>query len=65
MRRTYLFAAVLCALVSAACFLVFQATPATLDAQGFLHEPFGLLPVGWLFGFVGALLLLLAMLRRQ
>ena len=65
MHRTYLVAAVLCALVSAACFLVFQATPATLDAQGFLHEPFELLPVGWLFGFVGALLLLLARLRRQ
>lgn len=65
MHRTYLVAAVLCALVSAACFLVFQATPATLDSQGFLHEPFGLLPLGWLFGFVGALLLVLAMLRRK
>jgi hypothetical protein len=65
MRRPYLVAAVVCALVSVACFLGFKATPATLDAQGFLHEPFGLLPLGWFFGFGGALLLLLAMLRRK
>ncbi len=65
MRRAGLVGGLLAGLASAACFLVFNATPATLDAQGVLHEPFGLLPVGWLCGGLAVLLLALARVFRK
>ncbi|MEY2752029.1 MAG: hypothetical protein RLZZ550_2000 [Verrucomicrobiota bacterium] len=65
MRRSLVIAALLAGLGSAACFLGFRATPATLDAQGVLHEPFGLLPVGWLCGGLAVLLLALARVFRK
>ncbi|MGX5834717.1 DUF3955 domain-containing protein [Aeromonas piscicola] len=34
-----------------------------VDSQGYLHEPFGLLPIGFLFIFIGILLALLSVLR--
>ncbi|MDM5131126.1 DUF3955 domain-containing protein [Aeromonas piscicola] len=34
-----------------------------VDSQGYLHEPFGLLPIGFLFIFMGILLALLSVLR--
>jgi hypothetical protein len=35
----------------------------TIDEQGFLHEPFGLLPIGWLLIFVGAVMAIIAGIR--
>lgn len=46
------------------CFLVFNLLGTTVDAQGFLHEPFALLPLGYLLLFTGMVLSLLPLLRR-
>ncbi|MFD0326089.1 MULTISPECIES: DUF3955 domain-containing protein [Lysobacter] len=45
------------------CLLAFGLIGSTIDEQGFLHEPFALLPIGWLLIFAGALLAILAGLR--
>lgn len=65
MHRTYLAAAVVCALLSALCFVGFKATPATVDANGVLHEPFGLIPLGYLCALLAVVSLGLAWLRRK
>jgi cell division protein FtsX len=65
MRRACLVGGLLAGLASAACFLVFNATPATVDAQGVLHEPFGLVPLGYLFALLAVLSFGVAWLRRQ
>ena len=41
-----------------ACLFMFKSIGSTLDEQGVLHEPFPLLPIGWLFilGGIGSLL---------
>jgi cell division protein FtsX len=65
MRRAGLVAGLLAGLAASACFLGFRATPATLDAQGVLHEPFGLLPLGYLFVLLAAVSFAVAWLRRQ
>ncbi len=65
MRRAGLVGGLLAGLASAACFLVFNATPATLDAQGVLHEPFGLVPLGYLFALLAVVSFGVAWLRRQ
>lgn len=36
-----------------------------VDADGFLHEPFGLIPLGYLSGFLGAILLVVGFIRRR
>ena len=38
------------------CFVAFNLLGSTLDAQGFLHEPFALLPLGYLLLFTGMVL---------
>lgn len=45
------------------CFLAFNLVGSTLDAQGMLHEPFALLPLGYLLIFMGLGLDLLPALR--
>ncbi|WP_323950769.1 DUF3955 domain-containing protein [Aeromonas caviae] len=45
-------------------FLAFNLLGSTLDAQGFLHEPFALLPLGYLLLFTGMVLTLIPLLRR-
>lgn len=65
MRRTYLAAAVVCALLSALCFLGFKTTPATLDANGVLHEPFGLIPLGYLCTLLAVVSFGVACWRRK
>ena len=37
------------------CLLLFLAYGSTLDENGFLHEAFALLPIGYLLLFVGAI----------
>ncbi|MFM5147712.1 DUF3955 domain-containing protein [Aeromonas rivipollensis] len=46
------------------CFVAFNLLGTTVDAQGFLHEPFALQPLGYLLLFTGMVLSLLPLLRR-
>lgn len=39
-------------LCGAACWGVFNLIGSTVDGQGFLREPFFLIPFGWLFFFL-------------
>ncbi|MGY4108532.1 DUF3955 domain-containing protein [Aeromonas encheleia] len=41
----------------------FQLIGSYVDSQGYLHEPFGLLPIGFLFIFMGTLLALFGTFR--
>jgi hypothetical protein len=36
-----------------------------VDADGFLHEPFGLIPLGWLSGLAGVALVAIGLFRRR
>ena len=44
--------------IGMACLFSFKSIGSTIDENGFLHEPFPLLPIGWLFIFMGICLLL-------
>ena len=46
------------------CFVAFNLLGTTVDAQGFLHEPIALLPLGYLLLFTGMVLSLRPLLRR-
>lgn len=46
-----------------ACLLAFNLIGSTIDAQGMLHEPFGLIPIGWLLILGGAALGLAGLTR--
>ena len=65
MNLRYLVAAMACLLAAKGCYEFFQRIGSHLDDQGFLHEPFGLIPLGWLFVFAGAILLVLSWMRRN
>ena len=41
-----------------ACFVAFELIGATVDEHGLLHEPFALIPIGFLFVTLGVLLAL-------
>ena len=43
------------------CFVAFELIGATVDDNGLLHEPFALIPVGFLLVTLGVLLALLAL----
>ncbi|MGR3971795.1 DUF3955 domain-containing protein [Shewanella sp. 1180_01] len=45
------------------CFAIFNLIGSSVDEKGMLHEPFGLLPIGFLLLFLGGLLSLVALLR--
>ncbi|MGO1071868.1 DUF3955 domain-containing protein [Lysobacter sp. CA199] len=51
------------------CLLAFRLIGSSIDEHGFLHEPFGLLPIGWTLILGGAVAMLVAglgaMARRQ
>lgn len=40
-------------LLGGACLAAFNLIGSRMDAQGFVHEPFGLLPIGWFLICVG------------
>jgi hypothetical protein len=65
MNLRYLVAAVASFLAAKGCYELFQRIGSRLDDQGILHEPFGLIPLGWLFVFAGAVLLVLSLVRRK
>lgn len=46
-----------------ACLLAFNLIGSTIDAQGVLHEPFGLIPIGWLLIACGVVLGLTSLTR--
>jgi hypothetical protein len=50
--------------LAALCALSYRASEVKVDAQGILHEPFGLIPLAWFFAFLGFGLLVLARLFR-
>lgn len=64
-RRPYLLAAILCFCAAGACWAAYALNGAYLDQEGVLHEQFGFIPLGWLFGLVGVVLLGLAWVRRK
>ncbi|MBI9110669.1 DUF3955 domain-containing protein [Maridesulfovibrio ferrireducens] len=41
--------------VSIACAIAFNTIGSTIDSEGILHEPFALIPIGWLFFLLGIL----------
>lgn len=47
-----------------ACLLAFNLLGSTIDAQGVLHEPFGLIPIGWLLIACGAVAGIIAAIRH-
>ncbi|MEL3928551.1 DUF3955 domain-containing protein [Aeromonas enteropelogenes] len=59
---------ILLILAGLGCFLAFHQIGATLDTQEVLHEPFALIPLGYLLLFAGAVLALVplhSVLRRR
>ncbi|XEI31345.1 DUF3955 domain-containing protein [Aeromonas veronii] len=46
-----------------ACSVAFELIGSTVDENGTLHEPFGLIPIGFLFVAVGVLLTLPGLIR--
>ncbi|GBL26500.1 hypothetical protein EMGBS8_04480, partial [Verrucomicrobiota bacterium] len=57
MNLRYLVASMACLLAAKGCYELFHRLGSHVDDQGILHEPFGLIPLGWLFVFAGAVLL--------
>jgi len=47
--RRYLLASALSAALSLGCALLFHFLGGSVDEQGVLHEPFALIPLGWMF----------------
>ena len=56
---------VLVAVVGLACLLAFRLIGSSVDPAGFFQEPFGLLPIGYLLVFVGALVALIGYISVQ
>jgi hypothetical protein len=54
-----------CFLAAKGCVEFFQRLGSRVDAQGILHKPFGLIPLGWLFVLAGTVLLVLSLVRRK
>jgi hypothetical protein len=47
------------------CFWLHRERGAHVDAEGFLHEPFWLLPMGWFFAFGGLAFLVASLFRTK
>lgn len=45
------------------CLLAFHLIGSSIDPNGFIQEPFGLLPIGYLLVFVGVLVVLFGYIR--
>jgi len=48
-----------------ALLVAFRLNGSTVDQNGFVHEPFALLPIGWLLLVVGATSTVVAMIRSR
>jgi len=64
LNRRLLIAAVACFLAAGGCVGLYRLIGSHIDDAGLLHEPFALLPLGWLSLVSGAALSGLAWLRR-
>ncbi len=51
--------------VAFALILAFELIGSRVDANGWLHEPFALIPLAWLSGLAGVLLLAVGLWRRR
>ena len=51
-------------IVGLLCFALFQLIGSTVDEKGFVHEPFFLLPIGWLLVFAAITTSIIQGLRR-
>lgn len=51
--------------LGSACFIAYGLIGARLDADGMLHEPFALLPIGWALIAAGALTALFGFARAR
>jgi hypothetical protein len=65
MNRRYLIAALACFCLSWVCWSLYAWNGSYVDQDGVLHEQFGFIPLGFLFDFVGLILLVLAWFRRK
>ena len=52
-------------LIGVMCWIAFNLIGSTVDAQGVLHEPFALIPIGWLFVVIGAVLYVYAYFKQK
>ena len=51
--------------VALGCAVAYELIGSHVDADGWLREPFALIPVGWLSGLAGVSLVVLGLLRRR
>ena len=51
--------------VGSLCFWLHREIGGHLDAFGFIHEPFWLLPMGWFFAFSGLTFLVASLFRPK
>ena len=51
-------------LIGAGCFFASAMIGSTIDSQGILHEPFFLIPIGYLFLFAGLIMLVVTFIRK-
>lgn len=54
---------VLIAAIGLSCLLAFRMIGSSIDSNNILQEPFGLLPIGYLLVFVGALVAFIGYIR--
>ena len=52
-------------LIGVMCWIAFNLIGSTVDAQGVLHEPIALIPIGWLFVVIGAVLYVYAYFKQK
>ena len=50
-------------LLGLACWLSFSLIGSRIDSEGFLHEPFALVPLGWLFFLISFVIVVLCLGR--
>jgi len=53
-KRFFGWAALVFGVASLGCLLAFWLIGSTVDEAGILHEPFALIPLAWLCGFLAA-----------
>jgi len=51
--------------IAIACAVAYQLIGSHVDADGWLREPFALIPIGWLSGLTGVSLVVLGLLLRR
>jgi hypothetical protein len=54
---------VLVAAIGLACLIAFRMIGSSVEPNGFVQEPFALLPIGYLLVFVGALVALIGYIK--